>query len=142
MARLTEWFRNWIGAGLRRAEFNRLDAAERSRIASDIGMSVIELEELASARPGASLLLPRRLRALGLDPLRIARAEPATLRDLERGCSHCLDRAQCRRDLAADPEGSAWQAYCPNAATILALRSGERGGVPPQELRLAMARAA
>jgi hypothetical protein len=66
-------------------------------------------------------LLPRRMAALGLDRDRLARVEPFTARELVERCTTCESPEKCAWDLQQDPADLAWQAYCPNAAKLMAL---------------------
>lgn len=122
MSALMKQVRNWFAAGLRRAELNRIDASELNRIAGDAGVSVNELGELVAEGTDAASLLPRRLHAENLHMNEIMRSEPATLRDMQRVCSHCGHHDRCEHDLDRNPEDTAWQTYCPNAQTMRALR--------------------
>jgi hypothetical protein len=68
---------------------------------------------------------------LGLDATQISHAEPDVLRDLQRVCGQCADERRCQHDLRRnEKEGTSndgtWRGYCPNAATLDALRSQER----------------
>jgi hypothetical protein len=66
-------------------------------------------------------LLPRRLAALELDRDRLARGKPLTFRDLVERCTTCERPEQCAWDLREDPANPEWQAYCPNAASLMEL---------------------
>jgi Family of unknown function (DUF6455) len=68
-------------------------------------------------------LLPRRLAALDLDRDKLARGNPLTVRELVERCTTCESPEQCAWDLREDPANPAWQAYCPNAATLMGLAS-------------------
>jgi hypothetical protein len=118
MANVMERIGNWFLAGRRRAEIERIDPSEASRIAGEIGVSVRELGELAAEGPDSDAPLRRRLDILHLDIGALTRREPATVRDMQRVCSHCADRGRCKHDLATDPEGADWETYCPNVDTI------------------------
>jgi len=65
--------------------------------------------------------LPRRMAALDLDVDALARAEPSTVRELVERCTTCESPERCEWDLCQDPANPTWQAYCPNAAALLAL---------------------
>jgi hypothetical protein len=65
-----------------------------------------------------ALLLPRRMAALDLDRDTLA---PSTVRELVERCTTCESPEQCEWDLRQDPTNPAWQAYCPNAARLIAL---------------------
>ncbi len=67
-------------------------------------------------------LLHRRLAALDLDFKELLRREPRVLRDLQCVCAACEKRGRCSRDLASDAAYPVWKTYCPNAATLNALR--------------------
>jgi uncharacterized protein DUF6455 len=66
-------------------------------------------------------LLPRRMAALELDRDKLACGKPLTLRELVERCTTCESPEQCAWDLGEDPANPAWQAYCPNTATLMAL---------------------
>jgi hypothetical protein len=68
-----------------------------------------------------ALLLPHRLAALEIDEDKLARGKPSTVRELVERCTTCENPEQCAWDLREDPANPAWQAYCPNAATLIAL---------------------
>ena len=91
------------------------------RMAHDLGISNIELRQLAGKGPHSADLLLERMAALDLDGGEIVRREPATFRDLQRVCTMCNCRRRCARDLEGDPLDSGWQRYCPNATTLKAL---------------------
>jgi len=92
---------------------------EVNRMAGELGLCPGELRDLVAQGPNAADLLTKRLRVLGIDP-----ADPALLemkKDLQRSCSFCDSKRACARDLAADPQSSAWAGYCPNEAALSAL---------------------
>jgi hypothetical protein len=64
---------------------------------------------------------PRRMTALELDWDKLASVRPSTVRELVERCTTCESPEQCEWDLREDPSNPAWQAYCPNAATLMAL---------------------
>jgi Family of unknown function (DUF6455) len=66
-------------------------------------------------------LLPRRLAALEIDDDKLACGNPLTVRELVERCTTCESPEQCAWDLREDPADPAWQAYCPNAARLMAL---------------------
>jgi hypothetical protein len=111
------WWRGWTGRG----SLGRCGEDEVERMARDVGVSAAELRTLATRRRGSADLLLRRMAALDLDRGEIARAEPATFRDLQKVCSLCRSRRRCVRDMAHDINNPRWQEYCPNATTLKAL---------------------
>ena len=62
--------------------------------------------------PHAPDPLARRMAALGLDLVAVARSEPGAFGDLRDRCAKCRSLDRCVRDLACDPAGSL--RYCPN----------------------------
>ena len=75
-------------------------------------LSAGELRDLAATGPGATDLLNKRLRALGIAPLEIA-AVPGLKPALERCCSMCDSKSECARDLRTDPTFSILGAVLP-----------------------------
>ena len=65
--------------------------------------------------------MPKRLKALGLDPAFFKCARTATYRDMERVCGTCKSWRRCARDLAKGDVQAGMQGYCLNAPTIDAL---------------------
>jgi Family of unknown function (DUF6455) len=87
-------------------------------IARDIGLSTQELEFIASKGPHAADELPKLLRALGVDPQKLASDRHTTLRDLQRICITCGHKTQCQHQLAAGTAAKDYHEYCPNAMSI------------------------
>lgn len=123
MSDLIKRVRNWFAAGSRLAELNRIDESELSRIASDAGVSAGELGELVVEGADAASLLPRRLHAQNMDTGAILRDAPASLRDMQRVCSHCGHHERCEYDLDHNAQDTRWETYCPNAQTMRALKA-------------------
>jgi Family of unknown function (DUF6455) len=78
-------------------------------------------------------LLPHRMAALDLDRDTLARVEPSTVRELVERCTTCESPEQCAWDLRQDPADPAWQAYCPNAAKLMALARLPQFGIRTTE---------
>ena len=121
--RLAQWWRDMTAPPLE-MEVGRNEAA---RIAADAGLTVPELDSVRHMGTEAAYPMYRRLASLGLDEQEIVRAEPAVLQDLQRVCSLCADKSECRHELKQDPNDTTWQTYCPNMATFEALEA-ERAG--------------
>jgi len=118
---IARWWRRRRRARSTVAEFESWGRADFERMAQDIGVSASDLRLLLSCGPDEADLLQRRMAILQLDSGELARAEPATLRDLQKLCAMCRSRRRCARDLARecdDPAWRNWQDYCPNAATL------------------------
>ena len=69
-------------------------------------------------------LLQSRMVVVGLFSGAVERSDSATYDQLRRRCLACDCRGPCEADLRRDPANPAWQAYCPNAATLTAFLAG------------------
>ena len=97
---------------------------EVERMARDLSISVSELHKLAGLGPQSADLLLRRIAALDLDKDEVSEIAPQTLRELQRTCALCANKRLCARDFARDAgRNPAWESYCPNAATLMALNA-------------------
>ena len=114
---------NWWKRRARVADLDRIGADEAQHVAQDLGTSVAELRILAGQGDDAADLLQRRLLELKIDPASI---EPAVMRDLQRCCSQCGDKALCEHELDDHPKSARWPEYCPNEQTIEALNAEKR----------------
>jgi hypothetical protein len=118
---VSQWWRDWTRRSSALSQLSGQDEVER--LARDIGVSASELRRLASLGPDSADLLLRRMAALDLDRNEVSQTKPRTFQDLQRVCTMCNHHRQCRRDLARDSADPAWQDYCPNAATLMALNA-------------------
>lgn len=96
------------------------------KIANDLGVSVADLRNVASKGPHAADTLQKILTALRVDPKALAKADPATMRDLQRVCVVCHQKGRCERELAAGTIAEHFRDFCPNAYTLEALFKQER----------------
>lgn len=119
-----KWWRNWTARDAALGELGCCDCDETAHIARDVGVSVSELRTLAGRWPDAPNLLERRLAGSGLSVEGIAHSE--VVRDLQRVCGQCDAGARCERDLDKDEHERVWRDYCPNVATLDALRTEDR----------------
>jgi uncharacterized protein YjiS (DUF1127 family) len=115
IANWVERYRQAIGV---KRELANCGAEEVAAIARDIGLSTQELEFIASKGPRAADELPKLLRALGVDPQKLASRRGTTLRDLQRICITCGHKAQCQHELTAGTAAAHYHDYCPNATSI------------------------
>jgi transcriptional regulator with XRE-family HTH domain len=106
--------------------FGRCSPDEVKQIAKDLGMSAGDLREIARKGPGAADLLQRMLIALDVDPVALAKDDPAVMRDLQRLCVSCTHKRRCRHELAAGTASRHFHEFCPNAFTLDALFERER----------------
>jgi hypothetical protein len=94
---------------------------EVANIARDLRLSLSELAVLARNGPNAADPLQDLLNVLGLDKNALENDEPLVMRDLERLCTTCREKRQCRFDLANGVIADNFRDYCPNAFTLDAL---------------------
>ena len=123
---VARWWQNWKRRNAATRELASCGDREVAHLAHDLGISASELRTLAGRWPDSGDLLRRRMDALGLDTAHITHEEPEVLRDLQRICGQCRDENRCEHDLRRDQKDASWRTYCPNVATLDALRSEER----------------
>ncbi len=115
---LIETFAEWLKHRRELNELRQMDRTDFDRIAEDLQVSPLELDELVRHGAHAADELPLMLKALGIEESKLARTEPMLLRDMERVCSMCANKAQCDRDLHDGTAAEHYQGYCLNAPTI------------------------
>jgi len=115
---LIDTFADWLKHRRELSELRQMDRADFDRIADDLLVSPGELDQLVRHGPHAADELPVMLKALGIDARKLARAEPMLLRDMERVCAMCKQKARCDRDLIAGTAAEHYESYCLNAPTI------------------------
>jgi len=126
LSAITEWWHNWINRRTAIRDLNRCGEDEIAHIARDVGVGPSELRTLAGKWPDRADLLSGRIAAIGLAADQLEHAEPQVMRDLQRVCTQCADHSRCERDLTRDDRDRTWRGYCPNAATLDALRKEDR----------------
>jgi hypothetical protein len=117
-------FADWLKHRREMREVRGLDHEEFDRIASDLRVSPIDLEDLVRKGPHSADELPKMLRELGISEADLAKTQPMMLRDMERVCAFCGHKRQCDYDLIAGTAPTHFTDYCPNAPTIEQLRKG------------------
>ncbi len=68
--------------------------------------------------------LPRLMRALGFDPIKIENTDSQLFRDMQRKCAMCENQDRCESDLNQNLGTSAFRNYCPNADVLISLQMG------------------
>jgi transcriptional regulator with XRE-family HTH domain len=124
VTRVIELFGDWLK---QRRELNELmeysaDPGELERVARELNVTPVDLETLVRQGSKGTNELPYMLAALGIDETALSRAEPALLRDMERVCSYCTHKRQCRQEVAAGTAATNYVEYCENSDTIDILR--------------------
>jgi hypothetical protein len=118
-------WRSWRERRARLIEFDTADPGEMQRMAADLRVSVSELRDLAGRDKHAADLLQCRLQSLKLNPSEIP---GDVMRDLQRCCSRCQDKALCQHELEDQPYAASWPEYCPNEETIRAIATEKEKG--------------
>jgi transcriptional regulator with XRE-family HTH domain len=115
---LVNTFNDWLKHRRELNELRQLNTVEFDRIASELGVSPTDLNELVRQGPHAADELPKMLKVLGIDEEVLARTQPLVLRDMERVCTLCAHKGECDRDLAAGTAAEHYKGYCLNAPSI------------------------
>jgi hypothetical protein len=115
------WWQKWTGFNPVYSDISCCVQDDVERIARDVGVSAAELRALAKLGPDSADLLQRRMAALNLDQNEVFQTEPGTLHDLQRICSMCESHKRCGQEIAQSSTDTAWEDYCPNAATLKVL---------------------
>lgn len=116
----------WLGHQRERAAIGLSQADTFDALAKDLGVSPNELSYLVNSAPDP-VQLPDMLKALGIDEAALRRAQPALLRAMEDVCAQCAVLGRCRYALAREAAASEYEQFCPNAASLAALRAGQAG---------------
>jgi hypothetical protein len=111
-------FADWLKHRRELNEVRQLDRTQFDRIASDLRISSGDLDQLVQRGPHGADQLPLMLKSLGISEAELKRTQPLILRDMQRVCTLCHDKAHCDRELAAGTAAEHYKGYCPNAANI------------------------
>jgi hypothetical protein len=114
-------FVDWLKHRRELSEIRRMNRTDFDMIAQDLRVSPDDLDRMVEAGPHSADEMPKMLEALGIDLNDLVRTKPLLVRDMERVCALCRDKAQCHGDFAAGTAAEHYKEYCPNAPTIEAL---------------------
>ena len=114
-------FADWIKHRRDLSEIRRMNRTDFDLIARDLRISADDLERLVQAGEHSADEMPKMLKALGIDVADLMRVEPLMVRDMQRVCGLCQDKAHCHGELADGTAAQHYRDYCPNAPTIDAL---------------------
>ena len=115
---IANWVKRYRQAAGLRAELNHFGPEDVAATARDIGVSLEELRFAVEKGPHAADELARLLKALGVDPDKLAHADPAMMRNLQKVCLACEVKGHCRHELATGSAARNYRGYCPNAITL------------------------
>jgi hypothetical protein len=92
------------------------DHPDATALLRDIEASLRDLPLITKPMAGPSVLMPLRLRLLGVDPAYLEKTDQAAYARLEAGCAACQHWRQCARDLAVGDLQSGLDLYCKNSS--------------------------
>lgn len=115
-------FADWLKHRRELHEVRQLDRTEFDLIASDLRISPSDLDQLVQRGPHGADELPQMLKGLGISEDDLKRTQPMLVRDMQRVCALCHDKAHCDRELAAGTAAEHYRGFCPNAPSIDALK--------------------
>ncbi len=130
IAHWVNYYREHAGV---RDQFGQCDAAEVAQIASDLNIPQSELREIAAKSPGSADKLQQMLLALKVDPVALAKSDPAVMRDLQRLCVTCGHKQQCAHELDVGSAAAHFHEFCPNSYTLDALFKPQEQ--PPRDIK-------
>ena len=93
---IADWVKRYREAIGLRSEMANCTPEQVAVIARDMGLSPVELLSITAKGPHAADELPRLLRALGVDPQKLASDDPGTMRDLQQICVTCGQKVSAR----------------------------------------------
>ncbi len=114
-------FADWLRHRRELSEIRRMNRTDFDAIARDLRVSPDDLDRLVDIGPHGADEMPQMLKALGIEVEDLIRTEPLLVRDMQRVCAMCRDKAQCHSDFEAGTAAEHYKEYCPNAPTIEAL---------------------
>lgn len=114
-------FVGWLKHRRDLSELRQMNRTDFNLIAQDLRISPDDLERLIEAGAHGADEMPKMLKTLGIDVSDLMRVEPLMVRDMQRVCGLCQDKAHCHGELAAGTAAQHYREYCPNAPTIDAL---------------------
>ena len=114
-------FADWLRHRRELNEIRQMNRADIDMIASDLQVAPGDLDKLIAAGPHSADEMPEMLKALGISLENLVQAEPFMVRDMQRVCAQCRDKAHCHSDVAAGTAAEHYKEYCPNAETIESL---------------------
>ena len=91
---------------------------DAERLTRDIDAAMSDMRFITQPYAGPRILLPNRLRLLGIDPGYLQVADGERLKVLEDACGRCPSWRKCARDMARGDAVTGLNSYCSNAETI------------------------
>jgi transcriptional regulator with XRE-family HTH domain len=124
-AAIAVWVMKYRYALGMRNEMMKCRPEDVERLAREMRVHPSELAGLATKNEQSAALLEKLLRALGVEPGKLAHRNPLLMRDLQRLCIACVAKRRCELELAEGTAAENFREYCPNAFTLDALLKSE-----------------
>jgi hypothetical protein len=115
---VADWIKRYREAIKCEKELARVDPEQIAAMAKDLGITTVQLRELASKGPESTKLLKRLLMALDTDPKRLEQIDPRVARDMLWLCFNCSEKSRCRHELSAGTAAQTFREFCPNAVAL------------------------
>ncbi len=119
LAKAIEWIKTRASRDNELLAMSRMDL---HYLAADLGITEADVREVVPKVTDHSDLMDKMMRSRGLDPAAVRRAFRGLVRDMEVTCARCRDDRICRRELESGTASVYADDFCPNAATMAALR--------------------
>ena len=101
-------------------------------MARDFDAAMLDMRYLIRPNAGPEVLLPVRLRLLGMGPASLEANGGETLASLKLVCGRCKSWRECARDMAREDGLRGLSSYCINAGAIDALGAGRSAAITPE----------
>lgn len=115
---VADWIRRYRDAVDREKELANIDPTQIAAMAKDIGITTVQLRELARKGPEATELLKRLLIALDVDPKKLDDIDPRVARDMHWLCFNCSNKSRCKHELSGGTAAQTFRNFCPNAIAL------------------------
>lgn len=94
------------------------NSAAADEIARDLGLSSLDLDEIAAGGREAAYLHERMLSAYGIAAERLPAGRAERVRDIAIICSRCREKRRCGHELAKGTARQNAAEFCPNADAL------------------------
>jgi hypothetical protein len=115
---VADWVRRYREATQCEKELARVDPDQIAAMARDLGITAVQLRELASKGPESTNSLKRLLVALDTDPKRLEQIDPRVAREMLWMCFNCSEKSRCKHKLSAGTAAQTFREFCPNALSL------------------------
>lgn len=115
---VADWIKRYRDAINREKELAEMDPTQIAAIAKDLGITTVQLRELAGKGPEATQLLRTLLLALGVDPKKLDDIDPRVARDMHWLCFNCSNQSRCKHELSTGTAAQTFHDFCPNAIAL------------------------